>query len=124
MGCELNPRIIYTEFTAIIRKQKEVRSEQHVIGVNLVTSLYSFVQIVKHLIERTQQEISQVYPGLNCFKEGVREIPIESIPGLKLTGWKAGQSYGTRRNIQETFDPERLYQALRTVLSQVFQLFN
>ena len=24
MGCELNPRIIYTEFTAIIRKQKEV----------------------------------------------------------------------------------------------------
>ncbi len=27
MGCELNPRIIYTEFTAIIRKQKEVRWE-------------------------------------------------------------------------------------------------
>ena len=25
MGCELNPRIIYTEFTAIIRKQKEVK---------------------------------------------------------------------------------------------------
>lgn len=25
MGCELNPRIIYTEFTSIIRKQKEVK---------------------------------------------------------------------------------------------------
>lgn len=24
MGCELNPRIIYTEFTSVIRKQKEV----------------------------------------------------------------------------------------------------
>lgn len=24
MGCELNARIIYTEFTSVIRKQKEV----------------------------------------------------------------------------------------------------
>lgn len=27
MGCELNPNIVYTEFTAVIRRQKEVRSE-------------------------------------------------------------------------------------------------
>jgi histone acetyltransferase len=24
MHCELNPRIVYTEFTAVVRKQKEV----------------------------------------------------------------------------------------------------
>ena len=24
MGCELNPNIVYTEFTAVIRRQKEV----------------------------------------------------------------------------------------------------
>lgn len=98
MGCELNPRIIYTEFTAIIRKQKE---------------------IVKHLIEMKQKEISQCYPGLNFFKEGIQKIPIDSIPGLKLTGWKPGQNHGTKRNIEETLDPEQLYQALRSVLNQV-----
>ena len=25
MGCELNPRIVYIEFTAVVRKQKEMR---------------------------------------------------------------------------------------------------
>jgi hypothetical protein len=42
MGCELNPRIPYTEFSVIIKKQKEVRGSAQVpfqtclgwIGVN------------------------------------------------------------------------------------------
>lgn len=76
-------------------------------------------QIVKHLIEMKQQEISQVHPGLNCFKDGVREIPIDSIPGLKLTGWRPIHGYGTKRAIEEACDPEQLYQALRSVLNQV-----
>ena len=72
-----------------------------------------------------QQEISQVHPGLNCFKDGVREIPIESIPGLKLTGWKPGNNRlpglnPPKKMIEETMEPEVLYQALRTVLNQVF----
>ncbi|XP_030058616.1 histone acetyltransferase KAT2B isoform X2 [Microcaecilia unicolor] len=67
MGCELNPRIPYTEFSVIIKKQKE---------------------IIKKLIERKQAQIRKVYPGLSCFKEGVRQIPIESIPGIRETGWK------------------------------------
>ena len=33
--------------------------------------------------------MEKVYPGLKCFKEGVRQIPIESIPGLQEMGWKA-----------------------------------
>uniref|UniRef100_A0A8B9GVD8 histone acetyltransferase n=1 Tax=Astyanax mexicanus TaxID=7994 RepID=A0A8B9GVD8_ASTMX len=67
MGCELNPSIPYTEFSVIIKKQKE---------------------IIKKLIERKQAQIRKVYPGLSCFKEGVRQIPIESIPGIRETGWK------------------------------------
>uniref|UniRef100_A0A7N8WIN3 histone acetyltransferase n=1 Tax=Mastacembelus armatus TaxID=205130 RepID=A0A7N8WIN3_9TELE len=62
MGCELNPSIPYTEFSVIIKKQKE---------------------IIKKLIERKQAQIRKVYPGLSCFKEGVRQIPIESIPGIR-----------------------------------------
>lgn len=27
------------------------------------------------------------YPGLVCFKDGVREIPIESIPGVLDSGY-------------------------------------
>ncbi|XP_033111742.1 histone acetyltransferase KAT2A-like [Anneissia japonica] len=67
MGCQLNPRIPHTEFSKIIRKQKE---------------------IVKKLIEKKQGELRKVYPGLTCFKEGVRSIPIESIPGIREAGWK------------------------------------
>ena len=51
-----------------------------------------------------QQEVSQVHPGLNCFKDGIREIPIDSIPGLKLTGWRPSHGYGTKRVIEETMD--------------------
>lgn len=67
-----------------------------------------------------QQEISQVHPGLNCFKDGVREIPVDSIPGLKLTGWRPSFGFGTKKVIEETCDPEQLYQGLRSVLNQVF----
>lgn len=40
-------------------------------------------QIIKKLIERKQAQIRKVYPGLTCFKEGVRQIPIESVPGIR-----------------------------------------
>ena len=46
MGCELNPRIIYTEFTAIIRKQKEVLYIRiyswHKLYINYVTIFIFF----------------------------------------------------------------------------------
>ena len=34
-------------------------------------------------MEKKQTEIRKVYPGLKCFQEGVRQIPIESIPGIR-----------------------------------------
>ncbi|KAF4799309.1 Histone acetyltransferase KAT2A [Turdus rufiventris] len=94
MGCELNPRIPYTEFSVIIKKQKE---------------------IIKKLIERKQAQIRKVYPGLSCFKDGVRQIPIESIPGIRETGWKpSGKERG-----KEAKDPDQLYSTLKTILQQV-----
>uniref|UniRef100_A0A8D0CZ24 histone acetyltransferase n=1 Tax=Sander lucioperca TaxID=283035 RepID=A0A8D0CZ24_SANLU len=83
MGCELNPSIPYTEFSVIIKKQKE---------------------IIKKLIERKQAQIRKVYPGLSCFKEGVRQIPIESIPGIRR---------------KEMKDPDQLYSTLKTILQHV-----
>uniref|UniRef100_A0A4W5JT82 K(lysine) acetyltransferase 2B n=1 Tax=Hucho hucho TaxID=62062 RepID=A0A4W5JT82_9TELE len=92
MGCELNPSIPYTEFSVIIKKQKE---------------------IIKKLIERKQAQIRKVYPGLSCFKEGVRQIPIESIPGIRETGWKpVGKG-------KEQKDPDQLYSTLKTILQHV-----
>ncbi|XP_053616213.1 histone acetyltransferase KAT2A isoform X1 [Plodia interpunctella] len=67
MHCELNPRIVYTSFTGVIRKQKE---------------------IVKKLIDMRQKEVRKIHPGLTCFKEGVRSIPVECIPGVRETGWR------------------------------------
>ncbi|XP_063308365.1 histone acetyltransferase KAT2B isoform X1 [Pelobates fuscus] len=94
MGCELNPRIPYTEFSVIIKKQKE---------------------IIKKMIERKQAQIRKVYPGLSCFKEGVRQIPIESIPGIRETGWKPS----IKERSKEPKDPEQLYNTLKNILQQV-----
>uniref|UniRef100_A0A8C8CXK0 histone acetyltransferase n=1 Tax=Oncorhynchus tshawytscha TaxID=74940 RepID=A0A8C8CXK0_ONCTS len=69
-------------------------------------------QIIKKLIERKQAQIRKVYPGLSCFKEGVRQIPIESIPGIQ-TGWKpVGKG-------KELKDPDQLYSTLKTILQHV-----
>uniref|UniRef100_A0AAR2LI43 histone acetyltransferase n=1 Tax=Pygocentrus nattereri TaxID=42514 RepID=A0AAR2LI43_PYGNA len=85
MECELNPRIPYTELSHIIKKQKE---------------------IIKKLIERKQSQIRKVYPGLTCFKEGVRQIPVESIPGIS-------------KCIKELKDPDLLYNILKNLLAQI-----
>ncbi|EFN77334.1 histone acetyltransferase KAT2A [Harpegnathos saltator] len=108
MHCELNARIVYTEFTAVIRKQKE---------------------IVKKLIHQKQQEVPKVHPGLTCFKEGVRGIPIESIPGIHETGWKSSAQTRTRGVTKatpssETIDPsletaDSLYNSLNSILNSV-----
>jgi len=104
MHCELNARIVYTEFTAVLRKQKE---------------------IVKKLIHQRQQEIQKVHPGLTCFKEGVRGIPVESIPGIRETGWKGYAPIRTR-GVAKGAEPadcvdvsDSLYNALNGVLSSV-----
>ncbi|XP_076413639.1 histone acetyltransferase KAT2B isoform X5 [Peromyscus maniculatus bairdii] len=94
MGCELNPQIPYTEFSIIIKKQKE---------------------IIKKLIERKQAQIRKVYPGLSCFKDGVRQIPIESIPGIRETGWKPSG----KEKSKEPKDPEQLHSTLKNILQQV-----
>ncbi|KAH3876567.1 histone acetyltransferase KAT2B-like [Dreissena polymorpha] len=91
MGCELNPRICYTEFSKTIRKQKE---------------------IVKRIIEQKQSVFQKVYPGLTCFKEGVRQIPIESIPGLQDSGWRPAPDAVT----ETVMDSEELYNSLKTIL--------
>uniref|UniRef100_A0A8C0HCW6 histone acetyltransferase n=1 Tax=Chelonoidis abingdonii TaxID=106734 RepID=A0A8C0HCW6_CHEAB len=94
MECELNPRIPYTELSHIIKKQKE---------------------IIKKLIERKQAQIRKVYPGLTCFKEGVRQIPVESIPGIRDAGWRPlGKEKG-----KELKDPDQLYNTLKNLLAQI-----
>ncbi|XP_026318104.1 histone acetyltransferase KAT2A isoform X2 [Hyposmocoma kahamanoa] len=91
MHCELNPRIVYTQFTGVIRKQKE---------------------IVKKLIDMRQKEVRKIHPGLTCFKEGVRSIPTECIPGLRETGWR-----GARAHLEP--DPEPDLVVLRNILHAV-----
>lgn len=99
MGCELNPNIVYTEFTAVIRRQKE---------------------IIKKLIERKQSEIRKVHPGLTCFRDGVREIPVESIPGIREAGWKGPPtSKPARSPSQEHQEAEYLTSMLKTLLCNV-----
>ncbi|XP_013421892.1 histone acetyltransferase KAT2B-like [Lingula anatina] len=95
MGCELNPKIQYTQFSHVIKRQKEV---------------------VKKLIEKKQEEVQKIFAGLKCFKDGVRQIPIESIPGVREAGWKPTMDpdYG-----KTPMDQEQLYGILKSVLQQI-----
>ena len=107
MHCELNAKIVYTEFTAVLRKQKE---------------------IVKKLIYQRQQDIQKIHPGLTCFKDGVKSIPVESIPGIRETGWKNYAQTRTRGVVKGTQGSElidcmdmseSLYNTLNSVLNSV-----
>nr|CAD7441630.1 unnamed protein product [Timema bartmani] len=99
MHCELNSRIVYTEFTAVVRKQKK---------------------ILEKLIEMRQEDVEKVHPGLTCFKEGVRVIPVESIPGIQETGWKpVARNTRVSRVTEECNDPDTLYNMFKNVLNAV-----
>ncbi|XP_055642867.1 histone acetyltransferase KAT2A [Toxorhynchites rutilus septentrionalis] len=101
MHCELHPSLIYTQFSSVIRKQKE---------------------IVKELIAQRQQEVQKVHLGLTCFREGLRSIPIESIPGLREVGWRPQfRAQRASRPLEEPVDPDKLANALTGVLQSVRQ---
>lgn len=98
MYCELHPCLIYTQFSSVIRKQKE---------------------IVKELILQRQQEIQDVQQGLTCFKEGVRSIPIESIPGLLEFEKKCVPRARQPRPPDEEIDIDKLGQTLNAILGMI-----
>nr|XP_018908227.1 PREDICTED: histone acetyltransferase KAT2A [Bemisia tabaci]XP_018908228.1 PREDICTED: histone acetyltransferase KAT2A [Bemisia tabaci] len=99
MHCQLNPKIVYTEFTSVIRKQRE---------------------IIKYIIESRNSQAQQVYPGLTCFKEGVRPIPVESIPGIQETGWRpAARMTRVNRMTEECSDPDTLAKNFSIILNTI-----
>ena len=49
-------------------------------------------QVLQQLILKRRDEIRVRRPGLACFKDGVRQIPIESIPGVCDSGWQPDQA--------------------------------
>lgn len=78
MHCELHPSIVYTQFSSVLRKQKEIIKGksinyqqycQHAIYIlEQFLNISPIVQI--ELISQRQQDIQKVHPGLTCFKEG------------------------------------------------------
>ncbi|KPJ21367.1 Histone acetyltransferase KAT2B [Papilio machaon] len=60
-----------------------------------------------------QKEIRKIHPGLTCFKEGVRSIPIECIPGLRDSGWRSTRGAGAEP------EPDAEPATLRAVLHAV-----
>ncbi|XKL59939.1 hypothetical protein PGB90_000955 [Kerria lacca] len=99
MHCQLNPRIVYTEFTSVVRKAKE---------------------IIKYTVEEQQYQAEKIHPGLTCFREGVRSIPVESIPGIRETGWKpAARATRVSKLTEECSDPDTLTKYLKIVLNSI-----
>ena len=96
MGCELNPKIQYVDFSMILQKQREV---------------------LKLLIEKKQEEISKCYQGLTCFRDGIRQIPIESIPGVREAGYRS--SNDDYKIFEQNTESEHLYTTLRGIYTQL-----
>lgn len=92
------------------------------ICIMLLEYYYFYIQIIKKLIERKQSEIRKVHPGLTCFKDGVREIPVENIPGIRDAGWKpppTPTNRSSRSPDQEHQDPDYVHGTLKTLLCNV-----
>lgn len=103
MHCELHPGILYTQFSSVVRKQKE---------------------IIKELFKLRQQEMQKVHPGLTCFKEGFRRtIPYEAIPGLRdIYGYNWKLPRNTPKHLrysEELNDPEVLAMQFSNILQLI-----
>ncbi|XP_066149368.1 histone acetyltransferase KAT2A [Euwallacea fornicatus] len=98
MHCELNPKIIYTQATSVLQRQKK---------------------FIKQLIYQQQRLVSKVHPGITFFKDGVKSIPIESIPGLEETGYKPATRVTRGQHLEESQDVDTLTNMLKTVLTAV-----
>lgn len=74
-------------------------------------------------MEEQQHEAEKIHPGLSCFREGVRSIPVESIPGIRETGWKpAARATRVSKMTEEFSDPDTLIKSLKIVLNSVSNL--
>lgn len=81
-------------------------------------------QIIKRLVDQRKQEAHKVHPGLQCFKEGVKVIPIESIPGIRETGWKpSARNTRVSKVSEESADPDTLMKSFKIVLNSVSSRF-
>ncbi|XP_030766637.1 histone acetyltransferase KAT2A-like [Sitophilus oryzae] len=97
LHCELNPRIIYTQASSVIKRQKK---------------------FIKHLIYQMKKPVSNIQPGLTFYK-GERTISVESIPGLEEIGYTPENRIIRAQNFEEHQDMDTLTSLLKTVLNAV-----
>lgn len=65
MGCELHPKVVYTQFSSMIRRQRD-----------LITKIAEEMTI--------KDPGSQIFDGLvKQFAEGPKQLKIENIPGVR-----------------------------------------
>lgn len=101
MHCELYPNIVYTQFSTVLRKQRD---------------------IIKVLMSHKQHEIKNVYPGLKCFREGVKSISVDAIPGVGDAKWKPqNKVQRSSQSNDDSSDLEKLAKTLGTILAMVRQ---
>lgn len=70
MECAINPRVDYLDIPGMIKRQR--------------AAVYERIQAVS--------KSHRVFSGLTCFREGLKQIPVESIAGISETGWKPVRS--------------------------------
>lgn len=93
MHCELHAGIVYTQFSNVIRRQKE---------------------IIKELVLQRQQETQKIHPGISCF----RGATLESI-GLREINGKAFRALKQIKSSESEEDLEKLTMQLSSVLNSI-----
>lgn len=72
------------------------------------------------MAEEKRLNVEKSFPGLTCFSDGLKVVPIESVPGVLDAGWSPSDRV-TRNNrfIKETTNELVLFEALKKVLNFV-----
>jgi len=86
------------------------------LAYNSIKKFKNHNQIFNFLIQTS----SDIFKGLSCFREGVREIPIENIPGILEAGWippTERPGSGSRSNGRSQDDPDVLFNAFKMILN-------
>lgn len=72
------------------------------------------------MINEKHCQIEKAFSGLTCFMDGIRMLPIESIPGVIETGWiPSTRATRNSRVTEETTDIDVLAKHLKKVLQFV-----
>lgn len=116
MGCELHPKVVYTQFSALVKHQKEILQglvkEVALFIPALITGVCATGAFLE--VSPAPELEEKVYGGIGeLFLGPARLLNPKDIPGVQEAGYVAPHLSAA------TWDPDRLAATLKAILTKV-----